>query len=184
MERVRCVLKTMAKEMRMSSLFRVGMVIGAIALAGIASGCGSGAATPRLTAADQVILSKYAIDQIERKWHQAEMTQNTSEMMSLWAPHAIFQLDPTHTLVGKKQIQRFWTTQIWPVARKQHWLSDTSTPRIRVTVEGDKGTLYFECHEIDAKTHKILLVVGQTAQVAKIGGRWLITKTSGSSPML
>jgi ketosteroid isomerase-like protein len=148
------------------------------------SGCGGSAAGPRLTAADQKELAIYAIDQIERKWHQAEMTQSTSEMMSLWAPHAIFQLDPTHTLVGKAAIRRFWVTQGWPLARKQHWVSDTSTPRIRVTVEGDKGTLYFECHEIDAQTRKVVLVVGQTADVARIGGRWLITKTSGSSPSL
>jgi ketosteroid isomerase-like protein len=160
-------------------------VLCAVVLAGLVAGCGGGgAAAPRLTAADQTILATYAIEQIERKWHQAEMTQNTSEMMSLWAPDASFQIDPTHTAVGKAQIRKFWVTQIWPLARRQHWLSDTSTPRIRVAVAGDKGSIYFECHEIDAKTGKVLLVVGQTAEVAKIGGRWLITKTSGSSPML
>jgi ketosteroid isomerase-like protein len=168
----------------MTSVRTVGAVLCAALVAGLAAGCGGGAAAPRLTAADQTILDKYAIDQIERKWHQAEMTQNTREMMSLWAPHAIFQRDPTHTIVGRAKIRKFWTKQLWPTARKEHWVSDTATPRIRVTVEGNTGTLYFECHEVDAKTRKVILVVGQTVQVAKIHGRWLITKTSGSSPML
>jgi hypothetical protein len=111
-------------------------VLGGVLFVGLVAGCGGGAVVPQLTAADQTILSKYAIAQIERKWHDAEQTQNTREMMSLWAPHASFQLDPTHTLVGKAAIRKFWVTQGWPVARKQHWLSDTSTPRIRITVEG------------------------------------------------
>jgi hypothetical protein len=51
-------------------------------------------------------------------------------------------------------------------------------------VDGDKGTLYFECHEINGKTHKLLAVVGQELDVGRIHGNWLITKSVGSSPGL
>jgi ketosteroid isomerase-like protein len=134
--------------------------------------------------AGEKALDRLAITAIERKWHDAETTRNLAEIMSLWAPHATWQLDPTRTLVGKRQIRTFWIKQVFPLARKQHWFSDTATFRIRTTVDGDRGTLYFECHEIDEQTRKVVAVVGQDLDVAKIGGRWLITKSTGSSPTL
>jgi hypothetical protein len=105
-------------------------------------------------------------------------------MMSLWAPDGTWQLDPTHTLVGRRQIRTFWVRQVFPLARRQHWFSDTATFRIRITVDGNRGTLYFECHEIDRRTQKVVAVVGQDLDVAKLGGHWLITKSIGSSPTI
>jgi ketosteroid isomerase-like protein len=148
------------------------------------TGCGSSSHSSELTTAEQKQLDTLAIRNIEVRWHQAESRRSTSEIMSLWAPNAVWEIDPSHALTGKQQIRNFWVTQVWPAARKQHWVSDTATFRIRTTVEGNKGTLYFECHEIDRNTRKVLAVVGQDTDVAKIGGRWLITKAVGSSPML
>lgn len=132
----------------------------------------------------QKATDRLAITAIERKWHDAETTRNLAEIMSLWASNATWQLDPTETLAGKRQIRNFWVKQVFPLARRQHWFSDTATFRIRTTVKGDRGTLYFECHEIDRKTEKVVAVVGQDLDVAKIGGRWLITKSIGSSPTI
>jgi hypothetical protein len=143
-----------------------------------------GGSSKPANAAGQAALDRLAITAIERKWHDAETTRNLAEIMSLWAPHATWQLDPTHTLVGKRQIRTFWVERVFPLARKQHWFSDTATFRIRTTVDGNRGTLYFECHEIDRRTRKVVAVVGQDLDVAKIGGRWLITKSTGSSPTL
>lgn len=145
---------------------------------------GGGSSTGRLTSADERQLEILAVDQIERKWHDAETHRNLDEMMSLWAPNASWQADVGLTLVGKEQIRDFWVKQVFPVARKQHWFSDTATFRMRTAVKGDKGTLYFECHEVDRRTHKLLSVVGQELDVQKISGRWLITKSVGSSPTL
>jgi len=161
-------------------------MVGAAAAALVASltACGGSSSGTGMTQAERNQLEAYAIDQIERKWHDAETHRNLAEMMSLWAPNSAWEADQNLTLVGKKQIRNFWVTQVFPVARKQHWFSDTASFRMRTTVAGDRGTLYFECHEIDSKTHKLLAVVGQELDVAKIGGRWLITKSVGSSPTL
>ena len=42
-----------------------------------------------------------------------------------------------------------------------------------------KGTLYFECHYIDAKTGKVVSVVSADQNVEKIEGKWLITNVAG-----
>lgn len=159
------------------------------ALAGLAvplSACGGGSSA-RASAAEATIQRKadlYDIASIERRWHDAETHQNIGEMMSVWAPDATFQIDVGQTATGAKAIRSFWLNDVFPAARKQHWISDTATWKTRETIEGDRGTLYFECHEVDARTHKVILVVGQQATVAKIGGRWLITNSVGASPAL
>ena len=151
-------------------------------LAAPLTACGSTSKTE--DAAGQKALDRLAITAIERKWHDAETTRNLAEMMSLWAPDATWQLDPTQTLIGRRQIRTFWIKQVFPLARKEHWFSDTATFRIRTTVDGNLGTLYFECHEIDRRTRKVVAVVGQDLDVAKLGGRWMITKSIGSSPTI
>ena len=162
----------------------VGVAALSLLAAPLAACGGSGSSTARPAQAGQRQLDILAVDQIERKWHDAETHRNLGEMMSLWAPNASWQADVGLTLVGKKQIRDFWVKQVFPVARKQHWFSDTATFRMRTTVTGDKGSLYFECHEVDRRTLKVLAVVGQELDVQKIGGRWLITKSVGSSPTL
>src|SRR5262249_21168668 len=123
----------------------------AILVASLAA-CGGSGSSSSLTQAEQQQIDTLSINQFERKWHDAETHQNLSEMMSLWAPGASWQADQNLTLIGKNQIRKFWVTQVFPVARKQHWFSETPTFRMRTTVDGDHGTLYFECHELNSKT--------------------------------
>ena len=59
-----------------------------------------------------------------------------------------------------------------------HWQSDTPTYMIRATVNGDKGTLYFECDYIDVKTRKVVAYVGVDHEVQKINGKWLIVDSA------
>jgi uncharacterized protein (TIGR02246 family) len=125
----------------------------------------------------------YAIDQIEKTWHRATSTQDVGLMMSLWAPNATFTTGPGKTLSGKQEIRRFWNKA--PVFQPEnHWVSDTPAYKIRITVNGDNGTLYFECHYVNAKTHEVVAVTGADQQVARIEGRWLITNNIGGSPTL
>ena len=71
-----------------------------------------------------------------------------------------------------------------PFQPQNHWVSDTPAYKIRTTVNGDKGTLYFQCHYIDVKTQKLGPVVGADQDMKKIDGKWLITNSVASSPTL
>jgi hypothetical protein len=70
------------------------------------------------------------------------------------------------------------------VRPKNHWVSETPAYKIRTTVNGDKGTLYFECHYVDPKTRKVIFTAGADQQVARINGRWLVTNHIAGTPAL
>lgn len=147
-----------------------------------ATACGSSKSSSS-TQALQTAADKLAIQEIEVNWHKASSTKNVDLMMSLWAPDATFNIG-TETLTGKSQIRDFFVHKAAPFQPGNHWLSDTPAYKIRATVNGDKGTLYFECHYIDVKTSKVVSVVGADQNVAKIDGRWLITNSAGATPTL
>src|SRR5262249_13895432 len=134
----------------------IGGAVAATVLALAACG-GSGASS----AADQTVQRQgefYAIDQIERNWHEAISKKDIEQMMSLWAPNATFTVGPGMTLTGKKQIRRFWLKDSHAWDPSSHWLLDTPAYKIRETVNGDRGTLYFECDHIDLDTRKVIAV--------------------------
>jgi ketosteroid isomerase-like protein len=155
-----------------------------VLVAVLLAGCGgsdkesSAAARAELRDADY-----YAIDQIEKVWHEAASTHDVNKMMSIWAPNATFNIG-TATLSGAKQIRNFFATKAAPFQPQNHWVSDTPAYKIRITVNGDKGTLYFECHYIDVKTKKVAVVVGADQNVQKINGKWLITNGAAATPSL
>jgi hypothetical protein len=144
--------------------------------------CGSS----KETAADQAAqkqADKYAIEQIEAKWHKAASTKDVDLVMSLFAPDATATFGTT-TLAGKAEIRDFFVHNAGPYQPENHWVSDTPAYKIRVTVNGNKGTLYFECDYIDVKTKKVVAVVGGDNAVEKINGQWLITNNVAASPVL
>jgi hypothetical protein len=106
------------------------------------------------------------------------------QMMSLWAANANFTVGPGQTLTDKKQIRRFWLTKSSAFKPENHWVSETPAYKIRATANGDRGTLYFECHFIDVKTRELEAVTGADLEVARIDGRWLITSMVGGTPTL
>ena len=124
----------------------------------------------------------WAIDQIERTWHRAASTKNVNLMMSLWANDATFNIG-TKTLNGASEIRKFFETA-GPFLPANHWVSDTPAYKIRITVSGDKGTLYFECHYVDTKSDKVVAAVGADQNVQRINGKWLITSAAGATPKL
>ena len=63
-------------------------------------------------------------------------------------------------------------------------MSDTPAYKIRITANGDKGTLYFECHYVDVKTGKVVSVVAADQNVQRINGKWLITSAAAATPTL
>jgi uncharacterized protein (TIGR02246 family) len=130
----------------------------------------------------QKLADKYKIDQIEKTWHKAASRKNLDLMMSLWAPKATFTI-AGQTYSGKKAIRKVFA-KASPFQPQNHWESDTPAYKIRITVNGNRGTLYFECHYIDVDTGKVAATVGADQDVRKINGRWLITKAIASSVTL
>jgi ketosteroid isomerase-like protein len=124
----------------------------------------------------------YEIDQIEVNWHKAASTKNLDLMMSTWARNATATI-AGQTYRGKAAIRAFFAKAA-PFQPQNHWASDTATYKIRTTVNGNSGTLYFECHYIDVDTGKVAASVGADQDVRKINGKWLITKLIASSVTL
>ena len=153
------------------------------ALVVLLAACGGSPAESASAQAIQEDADLYRIGEIEKKWHQATSTHDIDLMMGLWAEDATFTVDAGKTLTGKEAIREFWLAA--PVFQPDtHWVSETPAYKIRATVDGDKGTLYFECHYVDPVTEKVVRVVGADQQVARINGEWLITNNVGASPIL
>ena len=125
----------------------------------------------------------FHIEQIEQKFHKATSTHNLKLMMSLWAPGAVFNVGD-RTLTGKPEIRRWFASQNAAFQPGNNWESDTPSYKIRATVNGDKGTLYFECHYIDPKTEMVVHFVAVQHQVQKIHGKWLLTNSSATPAVL
>ena len=146
------------------------------------TGCGG---SSKSSAKDQQLQQQadyWGIDQIERTWHRAASTKNVNLMMSLWTKDATFNIG-TKTLNGASQIRKFFETA-GPFLPGNHWVSDTPAYKVRITVSGDKGTIYFECHYVDAKTQKVVATVGADQNVQRINGKWLITSAASATPTL
>jgi len=125
----------------------------------------------------------YLIDQIEVKFHRATSRHDINLMMSLWAPGAVFNIDQ-QTLVGKSQIRHWFLTENKAFQANPRWESDTPSYKIKIDLNGDKATMYFECHYIDTQTSKVITEAGVTHTLQKINGQWLIINSAGSTASL
>jgi SnoaL-like domain len=157
------------------------VVAGAVVVAavGTLTACG-GSSGGKASAETQKESALYQIDQIEKTWHRAASTHNIDLMMTIWAPDASFTIGGA-TSSGKAAIREVLAAA-GPFQPQNHWVSDTPAYKIRTTVNGDKGTLYFECHYVDVNSGKLVKVVGADQDVQKIDGKWLITNSVASSP--
>jgi hypothetical protein len=124
----------------------------------------------------------YSVTQVESTWHKATSKKNLDMMMSLWAPNGTLSLGGK-TVKGKPAIRAVFS-KAGPFQPQNNWVSETPAYKIRTTIVGKRATLYFECHYVDVDTGKVVLVNGISQDLQKINGKWLITKTVGSSPIL
>ncbi len=159
----------------------IGGALGALVVALSACGGSNGS-----SASDQALQRQadiYAIGQIERDFHESMAKKDIDLMMSLWTTNATFTFGPGQTATGTEEIRTTWLKS--PAFKPAiHWLSDHPAYKLRVTVNGDRGTLHFECHFIDVDTGKVAAVTAGDLDVARIGGRWLITKMVGGTAEL
>jgi ketosteroid isomerase-like protein len=163
---------------------RVLLVVGVLAVIvplSASAGTSSGAAAKDDTVQREADL--YLIDQVETKFHRATSKHDLNLMMSLWAPGAVFNIDQ-QTLTGKAQIRHWFATENKAFMPNHHWESDTPTYKIRISLNGNKATLYFECHYIDTKTSKVMAVAGVDHTLQKINGKWLIVDSAGAPATL
>jgi hypothetical protein len=147
------------------------------------SACGGSSASSASDDALQRRSDLYEISQIERAFHEAISKKNIEEMVGLFAPHATGTFGPGKTVTGRQQIRNVWLNSVaWKP--ETHWLSDHPAYKLKVTVNGDRGTLRFECHFVDVDTGKVAAVTAGSLDVARIGGRWMITNFVGSTSEL
>jgi ketosteroid isomerase-like protein len=148
----------------------------------LAACTGSGATSE--TEALQSTADRWEIDQIEKNFHEATTKKDIDQMLSLWAPNATMTIGPGKTAVGKDEIRRFWLEESPAFMPVTHWVSDHPAYKLEITVNGDRGTLHFECHYVDYDTEKLALTTVADLDVARIDGRWLITNMVAGSTSL
>ena len=126
----------------------------------------------------------YQIDQIEKDFHEATTKKDIDQMLSLWAPNATLTVAPGQTAAGLAQIRRFWLDKSTAFKPSTHWVSDHPAYKVEITLNGDRGTLHFECHYVNYDTGKVEFVTVADQDVARIDGRWLITNMVAGSTTL
>jgi ketosteroid isomerase-like protein len=160
------------------------LIGGALAALVVAlSACGGSSGSSASDQAQQRQADLYEISQIERSFHEAISKKDIDELVSLFAPNATGTFGPGKTVAGREQIREVWLNSVgWKP--ETHWLSDHPAYKLKVTVDGDRGTLHFECHFIDVDTGEVAALTAGNLDVARIGGRWLITNFVGSTAEL
>jgi ketosteroid isomerase-like protein len=155
----------------------------AAALVVALSGCGGSSDSSASEQTLQRDSDMYAISLIEKTFHEAITKKDIDAMMSLFAPNATATFGPGKTVSGKEQIRKVWlTSTMWKP--ETQWLSDHPAYKLKATVDGDRGTLRFECHFVDVLTKKVAAVTAANQDVARIDNRWLITNFVGSTSEL
>jgi ketosteroid isomerase-like protein len=159
----------------------IGGVLGIVVVSLAACGSSSGDET---TAEMQQKVDYWEIDQIEKDFHQATTLKDIDLMMSLWAPNATLTTAPGATAAGLEEIKRFWLEDSAAFLPETEWISDHPAYKLEITVNGDLGTLHFECHYIGIQTKRTESVTVADLDVARIDGHWLITNLVGGSTEL
>jgi ketosteroid isomerase-like protein len=164
----------------MRTLFTGGAVV---ALVLMLAACGSSSGSSSADTQAQHEADVYAISQIERNFHESISKKNIDQLVNLFAPNATGTFGPGRTVSGREQIRNTWLHGL-AFKPTTHWLSDHPAYKVKVTINGDHGTLHFECHFIDVDTGKIAALTAGNLDVARIDNRWLITNFVGGTAEL
>ena len=159
----------------------VGGALGALVIA--LSACGGSSSSSAANDDLERESDLYGISQIEKTFHEAITKKDIDEMMSLYAPHATATFGPGQTVSGKKQIREVWLKSV-AFKPETNWLSDHPAYKLKATVNGDRGTLRFECHFVELDTGKVAAVTAANSDVTRSENGWLITNFVGSTSEL
>jgi len=157
------------------------LIVGALEVMLVSlAACGGSDVNSASAAAIQQRADYWAIDQIEKNFHEATTMKDIDLMMSLWAPNATLTAGAGETATGLTEIRQMWLGS-GSFDPTNHWISDHPAYKLEITVNGDRGTLHFECHYVDYDTGEMAYVTAADMDVARIDGRWLITNFVGGS---
>jgi ketosteroid isomerase-like protein len=162
----------------------IGSGIGFLLLGMILAACDASGAVSGAEQNQQRLADRYQIDQIEKNFHHATTTKDIGLMMTLYAPNATMTVGPGVTASGLDEIRQFWLEKATTFEPQNHWLSDHPAYKLEITVNGDRGTLHFECHYIDIETGEVVYATTADFDVARIDGKWLITNMVGGTTVL
>ena len=147
------------------------------------SACGGSSSSSASEKALQRESDLYQISLIERSFHEAISKKDVDKLVGLFSAHATGTFRPGQTVSGREQIRKVWMkSTAWKP--ETHWVSDHPAYKLEVTIDGDRGTLHFECHFIDVKKRTVAAATAGNVDVARIDGRWLITNFVGSTTEL
>ena len=159
----------------------LGAALGALVVS--LSACGGSSSNSAAESTLQRESDLYAISLIERSFHEAISKKDVDKLVGLFSAHATGTFRPGQTVSGKDEIRSVWlTSTAWKP--DTHWVSDHPAYKLKVTIDGDRGTLHFECHFVDVKTGKVAATTAGNADVAKVDGQWMITNFVGSTTAL
>jgi uncharacterized protein (TIGR02246 family) len=161
----------------------IGVALVVLGLSGMLVAC-SDSTTDTAANQAQRIQDMWEIDQIEKDFHGAMTNKDIEQMMSLFAPNATMTVGPGVTATGRDEIRRFFVEEAAPFAAENHWISDHPAYKLEITVDGDRGTLHFECHFVDANTGEVVSTTAADFDVARIDGTWLITNMVSATAVL
>lgn len=160
----------------------IGCVLGGFVLSVVLVACSSSAGSSD----DQFrhFEDMWDIDQIEKDFHEATTLKDIDQLMSLYAPNATMTVGPGETASGVEEIRAFFLEKAAAFQPGNTWISDHPAYKLEITVDGDRGTLHFECHYVNPETGKVEAATAADLDVARIDGRWLITNMVGGSTIL
>jgi ketosteroid isomerase-like protein len=163
--------------------FVIGSALGVFVLSVVLVACGGSTTDP---SGDQArrFQDMWEIDKIEKDFHQATTEKDIESMMSLFAPNATMTIGQGATASGLDEIRSFWLDESQTFQEENNWVSDHPAYKLEITVNGDRGTLHFECHYVDIATDKVVSTTTADFDVARIDGAWLITNMIGGTTVL
>ena len=135
--------------------FLFGGALGVFLISVVLAACG-GSGGDTTDAQARRFQDMWEIDKIEKDFHHAQTKKDIELMVSLFAPNATMTVGPGVTAAGVDEIRRFWVEDSAPFKAENNWLSDHPAYKLEITVNGDRGTLHFECHYIDIRTGEIV----------------------------
>jgi ketosteroid isomerase-like protein len=161
----------------------IGSALGISLLSVVLVACGGSAAD---SSGDQArrFQDMWEIDKIEKDFHHASSIKDIDMMVSLYAPNATMTVGPGETASGREEIREFFLENSGSFNSENNWISDHPAYKLEITVDGDRGTLHFECHFVDADTGEVVAATAADLDVARINGKWLITNMVGGSTVL
>ncbi len=114
-----------------------------------------------------------AIHDVEIVFHKAASTKDLDLMLSLFADDAILSAGGK-TYTGKNEVRAYFATVAGAFQPQNRWAAYTPAYKIRMSVDGDRATLFFECLYVDVATRQIKAHTNSDDILVRSGGKWLI----------